>query len=293
MKNKETSKLLIVDSMALLFRGFFATSQFGSIMQTKDGLYTNALYQYTKYLMDAIKTFSPSHIVCAIDMGKETFRNGLYPAYKANRGEPPMELVPQFDVLQELIAAFDIPVIGVPGYEADDVIGTLAKKYASDDVHVYILTGDGDTLQLLDRYISVIMMKKGFGNYQTIKLEDLPTVKGVESPEQIIELKGLMGDSSDNIPGCPSVGPKTALKLLGSHKTIDGVYDNINEVAGKLKQTLLEYKHQVYLSRQLATINLSVPVECNLEECKYQFNVQKIHSMFDKLEFQSLKKLFA
>jgi len=293
MDNKETSKLLIVDSMALLFRGFFATSQFGRIMQTKDGLYTNALYQYTKYLMDAVKTFSPSHIVCAIDMGKKTFRNGLYPEYKANRGEPPMELIPQFDVLQELIAAFDIPVIGIEGYEADDVIGTLAKKHANEDVHVYILTGDGDALQLLDHHISVIMMKKGFGNYQMIQLEDLPSVKGVDSPEQIIELKGLMGDTADNIPGCPSVGPKTALRLLDSHKTIDGVYANIDEINGKLKQTLLDNKNQVYLSRQLATINLSVPIECNLDQCKYQFNVDKVHSMLDKLEFQSLKKWFA
>ncbi|WP_134700250.1 5'-3' exonuclease H3TH domain-containing protein [Ammoniphilus sp. YIM 78166] len=287
------NRLLIVDSMALLFRGFYATYGFGPVMQTKEGLYTNAIYQYTKYLMDAVKKFEPTHLICTTDMGKSTFRNEMYPAYKANRGEPPLELMPQFDLVSEVAESFDIPFIGVPGYEADDVMGTFARKYGSEETHVYILTGDGDTLQLLSEHVTVIMMKKGFGNYEMIRLADLKTKKGLEHPSQIVELKGLMGDPSDNIPGCPNVGPKTAEKLLLAHSTIDGIFASIHEVSGKLQQRLLENKELIYLSRNLAAINTEVPLECVWDDCECQFNHEKIKAMFQRFEFTTLLKSLA
>jgi 5'-3' exonuclease len=293
MLPEQKDRLLIVDSMALLFRGFFATSQFGPLMQTKEGLYTNAIYQFTKYLMDAVKKYQPTHIVCAQDMGKETFRNKLYPFYKANRGEPPLELIPQFSLLGPLTDAFNIPLIGVVGYEADDIIGTLAQMMASPAMDVSILTGDGDTLQLLDEHTSVIMMKKGMGNYEDFHLHNFTEKKRLAHPKQVIDLKGLMGDTSDNIPGCPNVGPKTAEKLLLQYGDIEGIYNNIADIKGKLQERLLENKDQVLLSRQLATIDLNVPIEVSCSDFACNFNKEKIHSTFKELEFQSLLRLLA
>jgi 5'-3' exonuclease len=283
------SRLMIVDSMALLFRGFYATAVTGEYMRTQSGLYTNGVYQFTKYLLDAIKRFSPTHVVCAFDMGKETFRNEMFPAYKANRGEPPMELIPQFDLVRELIEAFNIPIIGVEGYEADDVMGTLSRKAVQEGFEVFLLTGDGDSLQLVDDGITVVMMKKGFGNYEIVSKENLSELKGVNEPQQIVELKSLMGDASDNIPGCPGVGPKTAIKLLQEFANVDAIYENIDHIKGKLKDRLLGNRDLVYLSRELARIRTDVPFECNFEACKISFDREKIEKKFEELEFRSLR----
>lgn len=280
---------MIVDSMALLFRGFYATAVTGEYMRTQSGLYTNGVYQFTKYLLDAIKRFRPTHVVCAFDMGKETFRNELFSAYKANRGEPPMELIPQFDLVRELIEAFNIPIIGVEGYEADDVMGTLARKAVQEGYEVLLFTGDGDSLQLVDDGITVVMMKKGFGNYEIVSKENLFEIKGVNEPQQIVELKSLMGDASDNIPGCPGVGPKTAIKLLQEYANVDAIYENIDHIKGKLKDRLLGNRDLVYLSRELARIRTDVPFECNLEACKLSFDREKIEKKFEELEFRSLR----
>jgi 5'-3' exonuclease len=285
--------LLIVDSFALLFRGFFATAVTGNYMRNSRGLYTNGLYQFTRYLLDAIRKFSPTHVVCAFDMGKETFRNKLYPAYKAHRDEPPLELVPQFDKLWELVGAFDIPCIGKEGYEADDMIGTMSKRFAAEGLDVSILTGDGDTLQLLEEKIRVILFKKGFGNYEVVTPDHLADLRGVRHPYQIIEMKGLMGDASDNIPGCPNVGPKTAIKLLEEHDTIDGIYERIDQVKGKLRERLLDYRDQIYLSRDLATIRTDVDIDCGLEQCEYRFNREKLLAKLEELEFKTLIRTFA
>lgn len=274
--------------MALLFRGFFATAISGQLMRTKSGLYTNGVYQFTKYLLDAISKISPTHVACAFDMGKETFRNQIYSEYKANRGEPPEELIPQFDLVRELIESFNIPIFGVEGYEADDIMGTLAKNAVLSGFHVYLLTGDGDALQLLDDNVTVVMMKKGFGNYEFIRKERLFEVKGITSPDQIIELKSLMGDASDNIPGCPGVGAKTAVKLLNEFRDLDGIYQNIDQIKGKIKERLLEHRELIFLSRDLATIRTDIPLECDFNSCQLSFEADKVKQKFEELEFTSL-----
>jgi 5'-3' exonuclease len=289
----EQPSILLVDSFSLLFRGFYATAATGNLMRTSKGVYTNGLYQFTRYLLDAIERFRPTHVACAFDMGKSTFRNELYPEYKANRLEPPAELVPQFDLLWELVDAFDIPCVGKEGYEADDVIGTLASHYSAAGVRVSILTGDGDSLQLIDDNTRVLMMQKGFGNYLSVHLDNLPDIKGVRHPYQIIELKGLMGDASDNIPGCPNVGPKTALKLIGEFETIDGIFARIDEVKGKLKDNLIAHRDQIYLSRDLATIRRDVPLECTLDTCLYRWNPDKLLAKLEELEFRSIIRMLA
>jgi 5'-3' exonuclease len=285
--------LMIVDSFALLFRGFYALALSGNYMRTSYGVCTNGLYQFTRYLLDAVGKFRPTHVACAFDMGKETFRSKLYPLYKAHRDDPPAELVPQFDMLWELVAAFDIPRIGKAGYEADDMIGSMAKRFASQGVRVSILTGDGDALQLLDENIRVIMLQKGFGNYAIVTIGNLREIKGVKFPYQIVEMKGLMGDASDNIPGCPNVGPKTALKLIEEYENIDRLFANIDTVKGKLKERLIAHKDQIYLSRELATIRTDVEFDCPLENCLYRYNRDKLLAKFEELEFRPLIRTIA
>jgi 5'-3' exonuclease len=291
-RNEEQS-LLIVDSFALLFRGFFSMAVMGNYMRNTQGLCTNGIYQFTRYMLDAIKTFNPTHVVCTFDMGKETFRNEMYPLYKANRDSPPEELIPQFDKLWELVDAFDIPCVGKVGYEADDMIGSMAKHYSAEGVKVNILTGDGDTLQLINENTEVTLMKKGFGNYETVNLSNLQEVKGIEHPYQIIEMKALMGDAADNIPGCPGVGPKTAVKLINEYGNVERLYENIGEIKGKLKERLVENKEQVYLSRDLATIHTDIEFDCPLDTCIYKWDRQKLLAKLEEFEFKNLIRAFA
>ena len=285
--------LLIVDGYSLLFRGFYATAASGQLMRTSKGVYTNGLYQFSRYLLDAINRFRPTHVACAFDMGKATFRTELYPEYKANRVDPPPELIPQFDLLWELVDAFDIPCVGKEGYEADDVIGSLASRFSADGVAVGILTGDGDALQLIDANTRVHLMQKGFGNYLAVGLDNLPDVRGVRHPYQIVELKGLMGDASDNIPGCPGVGPKTALKLIEQFDTIDGLFSRLDEVKGELRDNLANHRDLIYLSRLLATIRCDVPLDCRLDNCLYRWQPDKLLAKLEELEFRSIIRMLA
>lgn len=289
--SQSKKSILLVDSMALLFRGFYATAIGGPMMQTSSGLYTNGVYQYTRYLLDAVKRFKPTHVACTFDMGKGTFRNELFPAYKSNRGEPPMELIPQFNLIWEVAEAFDVPCFGVQGFEADDVIGTLAKQAGEAGMEAMIMTGDGDALQLINESTSVMMMRKGFGHYETFTLDNFKEKKGLDDPSQVIEMKALMGDASDFIPGCPGVGPKTAEKLIAQFGTVDRVFAGIDEVKGKLRDNLLTHRDQIYMSRDLATIRRDVPVQWNEAECLWQVDSNKIFAKFEELEFDSLKKL--
>jgi 5'-3' exonuclease len=286
--SQNSRSLLLIDSFALLFRGFFATASVGNYMQNSQGLYTNGLHQFTRYMLDAIRTFQPTHVACAFDMGKSTFRNEMYAQYKANRNEPPLELIPQFDKLWELVEAFDIPSLGVEGYEADDVIGTIAKRYSAEGIKVRILTGDGDALQLINENTQVVLLKKGFGNYETVGLDNLYELRGIELPSQIIELKALMGDSSDNIPGCPNVGPKTAMKLIAEYGNVDRIFDHIEDIKGKLGERLLEHKELIYLSRDLASIRTDIEIDCTLEDCIYQWNRDKLVSKLEEFEMKAM-----
>lgn len=287
-QSEQMESLLIIDSFALLFRGYYATALQGNLMQNSKGLYTNGIYQFTRYMLDAIKRFKPTHVACAFDMGKSTFRNEMYTGYKANRDEPPLELIPQFDKLRDLVDAFDIPCLGIEGYEADDVIGSLAKQYAAQGRKVRILTGDGDSWQLIDENIEVAMLRKGFGNYEIIRLDNLFEAAGVREPYQIIEMKALMGDASDNIPGCPNVGPKTAQKLIAEYGSVDGIYAHIGEIKGKLQERLIEHKDQIYLSRDLATIRTNLEIDCPPERCVYRWNRDKLLPVLEEFEFRTI-----
>jgi 5'-3' exonuclease len=283
------NSVLLVDGMALLFRGYYATSYSGYIMKTSAGLPTNAVYGFVKYLWDAIQTFNPSHVVCCWDMGSKTFRTEKFLSYKANRMAAPDDLIPQFELVKEVTASFNIPNVGIVGYEADDCIGTLARVY-SEFSKVQILTGDHDMLQLIDDNTEVIIMKKGQSNYMVYTMDTLFTEKSL-TPQQIIDLKGLTGDTADNYPGVKGIGEKTAVKLLMEYQTIEGILENLEALPKGVRAKIEAEIEMLHLSRDLARIRLDVPVACALEECVWLMERDKVVSKFEELEFKGLMKL--
>ncbi|MEK3913406.1 5'-3' exonuclease H3TH domain-containing protein [Paenibacillus sp. FSL H7-0331] len=282
-------KVLIVDGMALLFRAFYATSYSGYIRKTSAGLPTNAVYGFIQYLFDAVKTFKPTHVVCCWDLGGTTIRAELFDSYKANRKAPPEELIPQFELVKEVVAEMGILNLGVQGYEADDCIGTVAKTI-SEEAHVYILTGDHDMLQLISERIHVIIMKKGKLNYLTYDLQVLWEEKQLH-PYQIIELKSFMGDTSDNYPGVRGIGEKTALKLVQEYQTVEGVLDALESLPKGVRTKIESDRDMLMLSKDLATIRLDVPLTCSLEQCIWSIQKEATIRKFDELEFGGLIKI--
>ena len=285
MKNK----VLLVDGMALLFRGFYATAYRGNFMKTNKGVPTNGVYQFLRYLFDAINKFEPNQIVCCWDMGSKTFRTEIYEGYKANRSAPPEELVPQFDLVKQVTEIMDIPNIGLVNYEADDCIGTLARRYAEEN-QIIILTGDHDLLQLVDKNIEVAIMKKGQGNYEVFDHLNFYDKKGI-NPNQIVDLKGLMGDSADNYPGVKGIGEKTALKLLKEHESIDNLLERLDDLPKGVQTKIKNNLDMLELSRNLAEINCNTPVTHELNHKKWIPNHHVIQEKLTQLELNHMTRL--
>jgi 5'-3' exonuclease len=260
-------QLLLVDGMALLFRAFYATAPTGQFMFNDQGTPTNGVQGFLRHLLLAIQNQKPTHIAVCWDMGSKTFRHQLFDGYKANRAAPPVEMVPQFDLAKEMIDAFGVPNIGVTGYEADDCIGTLAKK-AQDEINVSIVTGDRDLLQLLDRHISVYLLQKGYGNYRSFNEKIFCDHYGV-TPQQFIEVKALMGDSSDGYPGVRGIGEKTAIKLINQFGSIDAILEHIDLLPNGQRKKISTDLGMLHLSRQLAEINCDAPVALDLKDASY------------------------
>ncbi|MEH6987350.1 5'-3' exonuclease [Cytobacillus firmus] len=286
--NENKPSLLLVDGMALLFRAYFATAMSGQFMINSKGIPTNGVYGFVKHFLTAVSSFNPSHVAVCWDMGSKTFRTEMFGAYKANRPEAPIELVPQFDLVKEVVEAFDVPNIGLEGFEADDCIGTIAKK-ASQEAEVLILTGDQDMLQLLDDNISVILLQKGYGNYLVHTTETFYEEKGI-TPKQMIDLKAFMGDTSDNYPGVKGIGEKTALKLLQQFEHIEGVLENLEQLTKGQRAKIEQDLEMLHLSRQLAEIKCDVPVECPLDLAQFTMNREKVLEKFTEIEFRGLHR---
>ncbi|WP_066313069.1 5'-3' exonuclease [Bacillus sp. FJAT-29814] len=288
MTNKRPS-LMLVDGMALLFRAFYATAVTGQFMINSKGIPTNGIHGFIKHMFTAVSTFKPTHLAVCWDMGSKTFRTELFPDYKGNRGEAPVELIPQFDLVKEVVESFDIPNIGLEGFEADDCIGTIANQ-AKEHSDVSILTGDQDILQLLDDRISVILLKKGYGNYFVHTPETFIEEKGI-SPRQMIDLKALMGDTSDNYPGVKGIGEKTALKLLQQFEHVEGILSNLDLLSKSHKTKIEQDLDMLYLSRKLAEIKCDVPVTCNLEAAGLRIEKEKALSKLHELELRGVHRL--
>src|SRR3954466_11187706 len=279
---------MLVDGMALLFRAFYATAVTGQFMINSQGVPTNAVNGFVKHFFTAVSSFKPSHVAVCWDMGSKTFRNELFDGYKANRGEAPVELIPQFDLVKEVVESFDVPNIGMKGFEADDCIGTIAVQ-AKGEANVSILTGDQDILQLIDDHISVILLKKGFGNYLVHNQDTFYAEKGIR-PRQMIDLKAFMGDPSDNYPGVKGIGEKTALKLLQQYEHVDGVVKNLDQLTKSQKIKIESDLEMLYLSRKLAEIKCDVPVQCDLEQAIFKFDQEKVLDKFNEVEMKGLHR---
>ncbi|MDU4697916.1 MAG: 5'-3' exonuclease H3TH domain-containing protein [Paenibacillus sp.] len=278
--------ILLVDGMALMFRAFYASAATGYIRRTKAGVPTNAVYGFMRYFWDAVQRFGPTHIACCWDLGSKTFRTEQFSDYKGNRSDAPDELIPQFSMIREVMDSLGIPNVSSPGFEADDCIGTLSSRFGQE-MDVLVLTGDHDMLQLVSERTSVIIMKKGHGNYMVYTPEALMEEKQL-TPGQIVDLKGLMGDTSDNYPGVRGIGEKTALKLVQEHGSVEGILANLDQLSKSVRAKIEADLDMLHLSRQLATIRCDIELECDVETCRLELNPAQVVSKFEELEMASV-----
>ncbi len=281
-------KIILVDGNNLLFRSFYATAYQGVIMKNSKGFPTNALYGFINMMNKIIKEENPSYIVVAFDKGK-TFRHDKYESYKAGRSEMPDELKVQFPKAKEVLMAMGIKYYEIDNYEADDIIGTLARIVDEEDEFVAtIVSSDKDLLQLISEEVTVKLLKQS-GHIMMDRKEFRDTYK--VDPIKMIDLKALMGDPSDHIPGVKGIGEKTAISLLEKFGSLENLYENIHKVTGKTKEKLLEDKENAYMSYDLATIYRYVPLDFELEDCKYTgVKKEEYVNILEELEFFSLLK---
>lgn len=279
-------RLLILDSNSLMNRAFYAIPP----LTNSEGIHTNAVYGFTNMLFKMKEEIKPDYIVATFDRKAPTFRHKEYEDYKAGRKKMPPELGEQFPLIKEVLNLLAINIYEIDGFEADDIIGTLAKFAESNGIEVFIVTGDRDALQLATDNIKVVITKKGVTETAVYNREAFEAEFGV-TPTQYIDVKGLMGDKSDNIPGVPGVGEKTAFKLISTYGSMEGVLSNINEISGKkLKENLETYSEQAIFSKKLATIMTEVPIDFDLDDIKSQenYNREELKKLFFKLQMKSL-----
>jgi DNA polymerase-1 len=280
-----SNKLVLIDGNSILYRAFFALP----LLNNDKGVYTNAVYGFTTMLLRILEEEKPTHMLVAFDAGKTTFRHETYKEYKGGREKTPSELSEQFPIVKELLDAFQISHYELEQYEADDIIGTFSKIGDKDDWKVTVISGDKDLLQLVSDQVTVHVTRKGISEidkYTPAFLEEKMEI----TPEQVIDFKALMGDNSDNIPGVPGVGEKTALKLLKQHPTLEEVYENIESVSGKkLKENLTNHKEEAFMSKDLVTIKRDTPVEISIDDVVFNgYDNSKVIHLFKDLGFASL-----
>ena len=285
------SRLLVVDGNSIMNRAFYGIMG-SKMLMTKDGTYTNAVYGFLSIIFKVMDDLKPDYMAVAFDLKAPTARHKLYEGYKANRKGMPNELAEQMPIIKDVLKAMNITIIEKEGYEADDVLGTLSKKGEEEGVSVTILSGDRDTFQLATDLVTIRIPRTKAGKTEEDDFDRAKVIEtyGVE-PKQLIEVKGLMGDTSDNIPGVPGVGEKTALNLIKEYKTIDNLYKCLDEgtattVKGKMKDKITENKELAELSRFLGTINTEVPIEEKIDDLKIkEWNNEEVLSIFKELNF--------
>ena len=262
----DKKKLLLIDGSSVAFRAFFALYQQLDRFKNAAGLHTNAIYGFQLMLSHLLERVEPSHILVAFDAGKTTFRTEMYADYKGGRAKTPDEFREQFPFIRELLDHMGIRHYELAQYEADDIIGTLDKLAEQDGFDITIVSGDKDLIQLTDEHTVVEISKKGVAEFEAFTPEYLMEKMGL-TPTQFIDLKALMGDKSDNIPGVTKIGEKTGIKLLLEHGSLEGIYENIDGMkASKMKENLINDKEQAFLSKTLATIDTKAPIEIGLQD---------------------------
>lgn len=281
----EKKKLVLIDGNSIAYRAFFALP----LLNNDKGIHTNAVYGFTMMLNKIIEDEKPTHILVAFDAGKTTFRHKTFGEYKGGRQKTPPELSEQFPFIRELLDAYGIQRYELENYEADDIIGTLSLSAEKEGYEIKVISGDKDLTQLSSEHTTVGITRKGITDIEEYTPTHVMEKYGL-TPEQIIDMKGLMGDPSDNIPGVPGVGEKTAIKLLKEFSTLEKLLASIDQMTGsKLKEKLEEFKDQAVMSKQLATIERQAPVEVSVENAAYEgFEREKVVTLYKELGFHSL-----
>ena len=280
-------KLFLLDAYALIYRSYFAfirNPRFNS-----KGVNTSAMLGVTNSIVQVLEKEKPDYIGVVFDVSAPTFRHEMFPEYKAHREAMPEDLRKSIPYIRKIIEGFNIPIIELAGFEADDVIGTLAKEAEKQGFTTYMMTPDKDYAQLVSDQIFMYKPGKGGDDAEVWGLKEVQENFGIKTADQVIDILGLMGDTADNIPGCPGIGPKTAEKLIADFGSIDGIYQNIDQLKGKQKENLVEFEKQVRLSRYLATIILDVPIEFNTKNLtRDPLNKEALIALFEELEFRTL-----
>jgi DNA polymerase I len=285
MENQK--KLFLLDAYALIFRAYYAF--IANPFKNSKGFDTSTIFGFVNTVDEILRNQKPSHVAVAFDPSGPTFRNELFPDYKANREETPENIRKSIPLIKKILEAYNIPVYMVSGFEADDVIGTLAKNAEKEGFEVFMMTPDKDYTQLVSENIHIYKPKRSGNDAELITLSDVCRIFDVSSPEQVIDILALWGDSSDNVPGVPGIGEKTAKSLISKYGNLDHLYKNLHQLKGKLKENLENFKEQAYLSKKLVTIDLSVPVNFEPERIQYsQPDVKSLLEIFNELEFKSL-----
>lgn len=285
----EKKRLIIIDSNSIIHRAFHALPP----LTTKSGELVNAVYGFLLVLFKAIKEFQPDYIAACFDTPKPTFRHEKYKEYKAKRPPAPPGLYGQIPKVKEVLKSFGVQVFEKEGFEGDDIIGTIAslapKKQAFPEIETIILSGDTDNLQLIDRHTKVYALRKGVKD-TVLYDENLVKEKyqGL-TPEQLLDFRALRGDASDNIPGVPGIGNKTATPLILEFGTLEKIYDNLSLIPSKIREKLVQNKEQAFFSKELARIHKNVPIDFNLEKCHFgTYDKEKAVKTLEGLEFYSL-----
>ena len=309
----EEHTFLLIDAHALIYRAYYAFPE----LSTRDGRLVNAVYGFTKAVLTAIRDYEPEYIAVAFDHPKPTNRQKAFAEYKAHREKMPDDLIPQIDIIKQVVEVLNFPQFTKPGFEADDIIGTLvnqlgkkretSRKQETKELKAVIVTGDKDTFQLVNDWVHVWLPGRG-KNQQAQEYDEAAVVSklGVR-PDQVIDLKALMGDSSDNIPGVAGIGAKTAAKLTQTFGTLDQVYQTVEKIQskktgeklaaetvikGSVLKKLVAGKEQAYMSQDLATILQDVPLKLDLSACKVSgYNKHQALELFEELSFKSLEEL--
>ncbi|HKZ35696.1 MAG TPA: 5'-3' exonuclease H3TH domain-containing protein [Patescibacteria group bacterium] len=282
-----SKKLVLVDGHAVVFRAYYA---FPATLTTRSGEQINAVYGFASILLNVLRDLKPTHVAVAFDLDKPTFRHLEYVDYKAQRPEVDVELTDQLERVRQVVTALNIPIFQVEGFEADDVIGTLGKQAQAKKIDTVIVTGDQDAMQLVNGHIKVYVPARGLKPAKIYGEAEVKERYGL-TPKQIIDLKALSGDVSDNIPGIHGVGPKTATKLLQEYNDVDGIYKKIEKITGSLKQKLVDGYEEAERGKKLATIVLDVPITLDLKACELKnYDKRKVMDLFEELGFKSLYK---
>lgn len=279
-------KLILIDGNSLLFRAYFAMRP----MVTSKGVHTQGIYAFINMLRRIMKDYEPDYLAIAFDMKEKTFRHEVYPEYKAGRLKTPIELLSQIPILHKILDAMNIAILENPRYEADDLIGTVAKKASENNISTLIISGDKDELQLIDENIKVLINRKGMSEFDIYDTEAMMERYSL-TPEQFIDLKGLMGDASDNIPGVPGVGEKRGIALLQEFNTLENVLKNSDSIPGKLGENIRNNIESAKFSKWLATIETDIPMNFNWDDFKLQApNISALSDLYTELEFYSFIK---